>query len=322
MKNSIAFLTVLIVSSLAIAKTIDSDSLFRPKQGKFNKEFIKTKEISNMKTTDRNIRIPNNQESTESIRLLRNATLVINFGGKKLLIDPMFAEKGAFPAFDGAGNDFRNPMVDLPISEREIKNIVDETDAVFVTHTHLDHWDPKAQQLIPKDKLIFVQPSDEELIRSQGFTNVKVIQKETIWEEITLSRTGGQHGFGKVGELMGEVSGFVFATSNKKIYVAGDTRWAKEVKSTISQYNPDIIVLNAGGAQFIEGNKKGDPITMTPEDIIEVHKNATNAEILTVHMNTLNHCFIKRKDLKKQLIKEGVEQLIQIPEDGETFIIN
>ncbi|MEL6917719.1 MAG: hypothetical protein AAFO99_08315, partial [Bacteroidota bacterium] len=62
----------------------------------------------------------------ESIRLLRNATLVVNFGGKKMLVDPMFADKGAFPAFDGAGNDFRNPMVDLPIGYEEIKSIADE----------------------------------------------------------------------------------------------------------------------------------------------------------------------------------------------------
>ncbi len=258
----------------------------------------------------------------EDIRLLRNATLVMNFAGKKLLIDPMFAKKGAFPAFSGAGNNFRNPMVDLPITESEIAKLVTEVDAVFITHTHLDHWDQKAQEMIAKDKPIFVQPVDEARLKSQGFTNVTVITDTTQWEGITIHRTGGQHGFGKVGKLMGTVSGYVFDNGNKKIYVAGDTRWCEEVEQALDTHEPDVIVLNAGGAQFIEGDKKGDAITMTPEDIYNVHRNATQSDIITVHMNTLNHCFVKRKDLKAALSTKGLDELIEIPLDGDTISLN
>jgi L-ascorbate metabolism protein UlaG (beta-lactamase superfamily) len=260
-------------------------------------------------------------ENQEQIRLLRNATLVVDFGGKKLLIDPFFADKGEYPAFDGAGNNYRNPMVELPIGNSELKDIVNSVDAVFVTHTHLDHWDPKAQNMIPKNTPIFVQPSDKEKIEKQGFTNVTVIIDDMNWEGLTIHRTGGQHGFGKVGKMMGDVSGFVFAKADKKLYIAGDTKWAPEVKQALDLHRSDVIVLNAGGAQFIEGNKKGDAITMTPNDIMEVQKNELNAEILAVHMNTLNHCFVKRKDLKNSLSKKGIEELVQIPEDGDTYYI-
>ncbi|WP_299249427.1 alpha/beta fold hydrolase [uncultured Aquimarina sp.] len=260
-----------------------------------------------------------NESPKESIQLLRNATLVVNFGGKKILIDPMFADKGEFPAFDGAGNNYRNPMVELPVNTSELNDIVNNVDAVFVTHTHLDHWDTKAQNMIPKDTPIFVQPSDMVKIENQGFTNVTVIQDKTSWGGMTIYRTGGQHGFGKVGKMMGDVSGFVFAKADKKLYIAGDTRWAKEVKQALSIHTPDVIVLNAGGAQFIEGNKKGDAITMTPADIIEVQKNAPLAKILAVHMNTLNHCFVKRKDLKDNLSNNGIAELVEIPEDGDVY---
>ena len=37
-------------------------------------------------------------ETKTSIQLIRNATLVFNYAGKKILIDPMLAKKGIYPA--------------------------------------------------------------------------------------------------------------------------------------------------------------------------------------------------------------------------------
>lgn len=257
----------------------------------------------------------------ENIRLLRNATLVLEFGGKKMLIDPMLAEREAYPAFAGAGNEIRNPMVDLPVSEQELMILIEDVDAVFVTHTHPDHWDIKAQQLINKDKPIFVQPHDEEIMKNQGFIDVTAVSDDLDWAGLKIFRTGGQHGFGQVGKMMGAVSGFVFKYGERAIYIAGDTRWCKEVEEALKTYQPDIVVLNTGGAQFTEGEKKGDAITMTPEDVMKVHNHAENAEIIAVHMDTLNHCWIKRSDLKKSLKAKGIASKVRIPEDGELIVI-
>ncbi|RAY71650.1 hypothetical protein DP185_07820 [Enterobacter hormaechei] len=47
---------------------------------------------------------------------IRNATQLITYAGKRLLIDPMLAPKGAYPGFPGTARaDIRNPMVELPI---------------------------------------------------------------------------------------------------------------------------------------------------------------------------------------------------------------
>ena len=83
---------------------------------------------------------------------LRNATLIIEYAGKKFLIDPMLGEKGAFPGFEGTPNShIANPVVDLPIPMDEILDV----DAIIVTHVHADHWDDAAIKLVPKDMLIF-----------------------------------------------------------------------------------------------------------------------------------------------------------------------
>src|SRR5690625_6438731 len=53
-----------------------------------------------------------------NIQLIRNATLVVQYAGKKFLIDPMLAEKGTLPAFgpevglpDAPRQDQKNPLV-------------------------------------------------------------------------------------------------------------------------------------------------------------------------------------------------------------------
>jgi L-ascorbate metabolism protein UlaG (beta-lactamase superfamily) len=72
------------------------------------------------------------------ITQVRNATLVVDYAGRKFLIDPMLGAKGTFPGFAGTLNShLSNPLVDLPAPIGEIVDV----DAVIVTHTHLDHWD-------------------------------------------------------------------------------------------------------------------------------------------------------------------------------------
>lgn len=48
---------------------------------------------------------------------VRNATQLIDYAGKKFLIDPMLSAKGAWAGFAGtARSELRNPLVDLPFS--------------------------------------------------------------------------------------------------------------------------------------------------------------------------------------------------------------
>lgn len=56
-------------------------------------------------------------------------------------------------------------MVELPV---DVQTLLD-ADAVIVTHTHADHWDQYAVELIAKGKPIYVQnDSDAALLRSEG----------------------------------------------------------------------------------------------------------------------------------------------------------
>ncbi|MGZ3854039.1 MAG: MBL fold metallo-hydrolase [Flavisolibacter sp.] len=252
-----------------------------------------------------------------SIRLLRHATLIIEINQKKLLIDPMLSPMDALEPVQNCGNETRFPMVELPIDGLEMNQLLKEVDAVIVTHLHRDHWDATAQESIDKNKLVFCQPNDAEKIRAEGFTNVHAVDSKLEWEGMTIHRTGGQHGTGEIGKKMGEVSGFVIQHRNDSVYVAGDTIWCKDVEDALSEYKPTVTILNAGGAQFLTG----DPITMTPDDIIQVHNKLPETKIIAVHMDTVNHCFIKRTDLSNALSFKNLSSQVLVPKDGETIVL-
>ncbi len=190
-----------------------------------------------------------------NIQHIRNATLVVNYAGKKFLIDPMLSEKGSFPPFPNSPRqDQSNPLVGLPTS---IDQIIHDVDGVIVTHLHDDHWDEVAKELLPKELKIFSQNEEDATeIRHAGFHNVEVLQEDTVFEGIQLIKTKGEHGRGEILQIAGQVCGIVFKhPSEKTLYVAGDTVWYGAVQDTIDTHKPEIIVVNAGDNQFFEGGK-------------------------------------------------------------------
>ncbi|SDP98392.1 L-ascorbate metabolism protein UlaG, beta-lactamase superfamily [Mucilaginibacter sp. OK268] len=251
-----------------------------------------------------------------NLQLLRHATQILSANGKTILIDPMLAPKGSYDPFPNTGNTLRNPLVDLPVDENELKLLIDRVDAVLLTHIHIDHWDITARELLPKDITLFCQPANTETIREAGFTNVIPVNDELVWEDIRISRTGGQHGTGEIGERMGTVSGYVINYAGDSIYIAGDTIWCPEVQDALDKYQPVHIVLNGGAARFITG----DPIVMDINDIITVCNYAPKACVYVVHLETANHYTENRADIKANLAAHNLIQRCHVPDDGEWFI--
>src|SRR5205085_778312 len=129
---------------------------------------------------------------------------------------------------------------------------------LVVTHLHEDHWDAAAAERLPNSLPLLCQPEDADTLRGQGFAPTPVAD-EVEWRGIRVARTGGRHGTGAIADRLAPVSGFVLrAPGEPAVYLAGDTVWCGEVERALAAHVPDVIVVNAGGARFLEG----DPITM------------------------------------------------------------
>lgn len=243
------------------------------------------------------------------LQLIRNATLRIQYANLELLVDPMFSDAKANPPVINTANDRRNPLVPLPFPAGQL-----HPDVVLVTHLHPDHWDQAAMEALPKTTPILCQPGDEDTLASQGFTTVTAVRETLEYEGVTIIRTGGQHGTGEIGQMMGQVSGFIMkAEGQPTLYIAGDTIWCDEVKEALDAHKPDMTVVNAGGARFLTGG----PIIMDESDVIELLRHAPYTKAVAVHMEAINHCLVTREELSSRLTAEGLRAQIEIPQDGE-----
>jgi L-ascorbate metabolism protein UlaG (beta-lactamase superfamily) len=238
------------------------------------------------------------------LRLIRHATLLVRLAGHCLLVDPMLDPAGARPPVPDTPNPAPNPLVELP---EPAEVVVQGLSALLVTHLHQDHLDATAVALAPKDVPVFCAPGDEDALRGHGFADVRPVEDAVDWDGVRIARTRGVHG------SLGPTSGFVVvAEGEPALYVAGDTVWGDEVRAALDEHSPDVAVVNAGGARFVDG----DPIVMTVDDVVATARYAPGARVVAVHLEAINHCLETRADLHQRLHDESLTDQVTVPEDG------
>jgi L-ascorbate metabolism protein UlaG (beta-lactamase superfamily) len=234
------------------------------------------------------------------LTLVRHATLLLEFEGRRVLVEPMLDDAGAREPVEDSPKPRRNPLVPLPFPAEEV---VRGLDAVVVTHMHQDHFDETGARLVPRDVPVFCQPEDEERLSGLGL-DARPVENELDWDGLRIARTGGRHGADEeVARALAPVSGFVLG----RLYIAGDTVWCREVEEALERHRPQVAVVNASGARFTESG----PLVMTAAEVREVV--ARVPKVVVVHLEAINHCLESRAE-----IRAAVPEAL-VPEDGETL---
>lgn len=245
------------------------------------------------------------------LHLLRNATMKIRFGGHTILTDPMLGEVGTTRSFAGKAPNPTTPLP-LPVSE-----ILAGVDAVLVSHLHPDHFDEAAIASFPKDLPLLCSPVDEEKLRAFGFSAVTPLAEHLSWHNLTIARTGGRHGSGKILERLGEVAGFVLSVAGEPtVYWVGDSIWCEPVAESLAIHQPQVVISHSGGATL----PGFAPIIMDIPDTLRLLEAAPAATVVAVHLEALDHCTVTRAALRQAADKAGAgSRRLLIPADGQTL---
>lgn len=248
------------------------------------------------------------------LRQIRNATLVIDYAGTRLLVDPWLEDAGSGMRATSPWpeRNVPSPLVDLPCPVGEI---LDGVDAVLVTHVHPDHFEERTAVLLGHELPVYAQDErDAATIAGWGFANVRILSPEgSAHGALTLTRVPAQHGLVPAVDC-GPASGVVLqAAGEPTLYLAGDTIWYPEVEQTLCRFHPEVTVLNCCGATLASRGR----IIMDEEDVLAVCRAAPWTRVVASHLEAVNHGRVSRAYLRAFVDRLGVGEQVLIPADGE-----
>ena len=276
-------------------------------------------------------------KASVTYEFVRNATARLSYAGLTILLDPMLSPKGALQSFAGIAP---NPTVDLP---RPVDEIIADIDAVIVSHLHSDHFDEAASEALAKDVPMltpanthipdFSAPEKretfEQSLRAMGFTNVTSLSEDgpTEFGALRVHQVWGLHGRGEVGQLLGNVNGMVLeAEGAPTIFWAGDSILDEaETGAILDRFKPDIVIAHTGGP-IIEALSP-EILLMDAAQAVRMMELASaanpEARMVAVHMESLDHCFSTRADLREALasIDPAMSGRVFIPADGDSLTL-
>ncbi len=104
------------------------------------------------------------------ITQLRNATLIVEFGEVRLLVDPMLAAKGQLPTLKYLARRRRNPLVELPDNADEHLQGVTHCLITHCQKGHFVHLGRAGKRWLRERQLpVLCMPGDAAYLRERGY---------------------------------------------------------------------------------------------------------------------------------------------------------
>ena len=257
------------------------------------------------------------EERMIRITFIRNATMILEYGGRKFIVDPMFRDKGVTEELPSTLHQEKPPLTDLPMTPQQI---MDGADAVLVTHIHPGHLDMAGGKLVPDKMPFYVQNIlDKDNARNFGLKKTQTINMNvsTHLGDISIIRTAGVHGDGKIMDVLNNMentSGIILKKEREKtVFISGDTVWCYGLEQALS-YRPDIIVAYLGACRAFNMR-----YTMNLEELEKLHRSLPNSKIVCVHMDTFENQPLTRAEVRSWAADRGLQGQILVPENGEVI---
>lgn len=222
--------------------------------------------------------IKNISREQNSITWFGHSSYLLVFGGKFIMIDPVFSQRASPVQFAGSKAfpaEYSYTIDDFP-----------ELDAVIITHDHYDHLDYHSiVKLRSKANIFITSLGVGEHLVYWGIDESKIVELDW-WEStaklegIHMTATPARHfsgrGFKRNQSLW---SSFVLNAGNQKIFVGGDSGYDGSFRKIGERFGPfDFAILECG-----QYNEQWPYIHMMPEQTVQASIDLKANVLLPVH---------------------------------------
>ena len=252
------------------------------------------------------------------ITFVGHSSFLVQIGGRKILIDPVFAERLI------ALRRLRVPGVrikDLPA-----------IDAVLLSHAHMDHLNrPSLRRIIAhttrmtgQAPVVVVPWGVEDLVSDLGFANVLTLEwwqtKLVCGLEATLTpcKHWGARFFKDTHRGFG---GYVLRGGGHTLYHSGDTAYFDGFKKIGERLKPDVALLPIGA--YRPDSYRG--VHTCPEEALQGFLDLGAKRMIPMHYGTFRLSQEPMEEPVERLLaaarKAGVAQQVCVLPEGETDVI-
>ena len=252
------------------------------------------------------------------ITFIGHSSFLIQIGGRRLLVDPVFAERLI------ALRRLRRPGVrikDLPA-----------IDAVLLSHAHMDHLNrPSLRRIVAHSEALTGRPpiavvpwGVEDLVADLGFGSVVTVEwwqtKPVCGLEITLTpcKHWGARFFKDTHRGFG---GYVMRGGGRTVYHSGDTAYFSGFKSIGERLKPEVALLPIGA--YRPDSYRG--VHTSPEEALQGFLDLGARRMIPMHYGTFRLSQEPMEEPVERLMaaasQAGVAGSVCVLPEGETDII-
>lgn len=247
-----------------------------------------------------------------SIQWLGGPTALLEYAELRVITDPMLGPRGpnafTLPKHPSTGE----PNAPITRYVAPAPYSLEGLDAILISHTHNDHVDARAKELLPKQLPVIVAAAGADAMRAAGFRDVRGLD----WGESSTITAGSSslrvlalpahHAHDpELDREVGKGNGYLLewrpAAGSYRVFWTGDAVLSDETRGFSAQHGPiDLLLPHMGG---VGGDGKLGLRTMNAEEAIELVRRVAPKRVMPIHHTTFAH------------YREPIEALEQLAEE-------